>query len=93
MKLVAIYWVDIVGNDDRSWLTMDEVKETTPCPMITVGYMIADSEANIVVASTRSLQTDDDAYGNVNAIPKACIREVVELCDQRPCKNNFGEKI
>ena len=87
MKLVAIYWVDIVGNDDRSWLTMEEAKETTPCPMVTVGYLVAEDDTNIVVASTRSMDTNDDTFGNVNAIPKACVRELKELCDRNPCRN------
>ena len=87
MKLVAVYWVDIVGNDDRSWMTADEVRETTPCPMVTVGYVVAEDANNIVVASTRSTDPSDDAFGNVNAIPKACVKELKELCDKAPCCN------
>tara|TARA_R100000742_G_C4245680_1_gene64669 strand:+ start:448 stop:729 length:282 start_codon:yes stop_codon:yes gene_type:complete len=93
MKLVAVYWTDTCGNDDRTWLTMCEVKEITACPMVTVGYLISDEGGYLLMAGTKSVTSVDDAYGNVNAIPLTCVKEVVELCDNKPCRNNSVEKI
>ena len=98
MKLVAVTWTDTVGHPDNdAWMSKDEAMDMKPAPMTTVGYLLVQTEEYITVASTKSVDDKDDCFGNVNAIPRACITAVVALCDLNNCEsspqNYFGEKI
>ena len=98
MKLVAVTWTDTVGHPDNdAWMSKDEALDMKPAPMTTVGYLLVQTEEYITVASTKSVDDKDDCFGNVNAIPRACITAVVALCDLNNCESNpqnyFGEKI
>ena len=98
MKLVAVTWTDTVGHPDNdAWMSKDEAMDMKPAPMTTVGYLLVQTEEDITVASTKSVDDKDDCFGNVNAIPRACITAVVALCDLNNCENSpqnyFSEKI
>ena len=87
MKLIAVTWTDTVGHPDNDvWMTCDEAKDLKP-----------ERDDFIVIASTKSVDDDDDCFGNVNAIPRPCIKTVVALCDLQQCDNDieayFGEKM
>ena len=85
MKPMIIHWTDTTGQgDQQTWLSSGEVAEMQPCEMVTVGYLLVDDEDYIVVAATRSTDPEDDAFGNVNAIPKCCITSVDSLCCEKP---------
>ena len=87
MDLVLVHWTDTVGHGDSAWMTSDEAIDVKPCPMVTIGYLLFDSESYIVVAGTRSIDVDDDTFGNVNSIPKCCVTAVTAICDRNPCQN------
>ncbi|MGB0165206.1 MAG: hypothetical protein ACPF9I_07335, partial [Candidatus Thalassarchaeaceae archaeon] len=65
-----ILWTDISGQE-RPWLTHEEAISLEPILMKTVGYIIHEDDEKIVVCSTMS--TDEEHYGNVNAIPRGVI--------------------
>ena len=98
MKLIAVTWTDTVGHPDNDvWMTCDEAKELKPVDMTSIGYLLVERDDFIVIASTKSVDDDDDCFGNVNAIPRPCVKAVVALCDLQKCDNDieayFGEKM
>lgn len=85
MTLVIVHWIDTVGHGDNTWLTVGEVMEVKPSPMVTVGFLMKETNDYVVVAATKAEQVDDDIFGNVNAIPRSCITDMREVCSQNPC--------
>ena len=71
-----ILWTDISGQE-RPWLTHEEAISLEPILMKTVGYIIHEDDEKIVVCSTMS--TDEEHYGNVNAIPRGVILAMRDL--------------
>lgn len=71
-----ILWNDISGQE-RPWLTHEEAISLEPILMKTVGYIIHEDDEKIVVCSTMS--TDEEHYGNVNAIPRGVILAMRDL--------------
>jgi hypothetical protein len=65
-----ILWNDISGQE-RPWLTHEEAISLEPILMKTVGYIIHEDDEKIVVCST--MDTEEEHYGNVNAIPRGVI--------------------
>jgi hypothetical protein len=65
-----ILWTDISGQE-RPWLTHEEAVSLEPILMKTVGYIIHEDDEKIVVCST--MATDEEHYGNLNAIPRGVI--------------------
>ena len=86
MNAVIIHWNDIAGQGDRAWMSADEVNDFKPVPMITVGYLLVNTDDFVVVAGTKSTMHEDDSFGNVNAIPKSCITKIQQVCDTQSCK-------
>lgn len=68
--LIVLEWIDITGNDEKPWMTLEEAQAFTPAPMTTVGFLIRETSEFITLCSTIG---QDDA-GNLNCIPKGCIR-------------------
>ena len=71
-----ILWNDISGQE-RPWLTHEEAISLEPILMKTVGYIIHEDDEKIVVCST--MATDEEHYGNVNAIPRGVILAMRDL--------------
>lgn len=95
MRLVVVHWKDTVGHPDNDvWMSLDEALEMKPISMLTAGYLLTENDDFVVVASTKSLNTDEDCVGNVNAIPRSCIMTITDLCEQGHCdSDSFAEKI
>ncbi len=94
MKPVKIHWTDTVGQGDDAWLTSEEVVAIKPCLMVTVGYILVNSDTHVTVAATKAVEDGEDVYGNVNCIPKTCITAVTGLCcgDKETCASPCEEK-
>ena len=71
-----ILWNDISGQE-RPWLTHEEAISLEPILMKTVGYIIHEDDEKIVVCST--MDTEEEHYGNVNAIPRGVILAMRDL--------------
>ena len=71
-----ILWTDISGQE-RPWLTHEEAISLEPILMKTVGYIIHEDDEKIVVCST--MDTEEEHYGNVNAIPRGVILAMRDL--------------
>jgi hypothetical protein len=73
MKIVECLWIDAarVGR----WLDEDET--VTLQPVATVGWLIEDLDDRVVIAA--SFCGDDGSYGDAIAVPRGCIKSLVEL--------------
>lgn len=71
---IIVHWVDIVGVDEP-WITEEEAKALQPAQMITAGWQIHETPEYLVLASTLE-DAEEPQLGNVNCIPKGCIKGV-----------------
>ena len=91
--LVMVRWVDIIGEDQTPWSTIEEAKAMKPAPIITIGKVVENTDHYLTVAS--SWDESSEFLGNLNCIPKGVIEEVSEInlgvSDQVP--GDFDKKI
>lgn len=71
-----VLWTDISGQE-RPWLSYEEAIGLEPILMKTVGYIIHEDDEKVVVCST--MATDEEHYGNVNAIPRGVIIAIGDI--------------
>lgn len=91
--LIMVKWLDILGEDQSPWSTLDEAKELKPAPITSIGKLLEDNDEYLTIAA--SWDDESELVGNVNCIPKGVIREVsrVGVVDPDQNSGNFGEKI
>jgi len=91
--LVMVRWVDIIGEDQSPWSTIEEAKAMKPAPITTIGKVVENTDQYLTVAS--SWDESGEFLGNLNCIPKGVIQEVSEInldvSDQ--VSGDFDEKI
>lgn len=75
--LVMVRWVDIIGEDQNPWSTIEEAKAMKPAPITTIGKVVENTDHYLTVAS--SWDESGDFLGNLNCIPKGVIQEVSEI--------------
>tara|TARA_R110000824_G_scaffold29567_1_gene98306 strand:- start:109 stop:372 length:264 start_codon:yes stop_codon:yes gene_type:complete len=75
--LVLVKWLDIIGEDQNPWSTVEEAKAMKPAPISTIGEVVEDTAEFLTVAS--SWDESGEFLGNLNCIPKGVIREVFEI--------------
>lgn len=68
-------WVDITGAD-KAWMTEEEAMDLKPAHIHTVGAVIREEPAYLVIASSIGAEGE---LGNLNAIPRCCIQHQVPL--------------
>ena len=68
--IVVVEWEDITSNTEP-WLCLAEALELKPARMTTIGWLIADNEDSIIVASSLG---DEKEVSDVNCIPKSVIK-------------------
>jgi len=83
-QCVLVRWTDITSYDG-SWMGLEEAKALKPAQMETLGWIIRSEENYIVVVST--MDSSEDLVGNVNAIPRNAISEIVK----RPVDGPSGD--
>ena len=71
---LVVHWCDIVCVEEP-WITPEEADDLQPAKMITVGWLVKDTEEFLVLASTFE-DAKDPQLGNVNCIPKGVISRI-----------------
>ena len=91
--LVMVRWLDIIGEDQAPWSTVDEAKAMKPAPITTIGKVVENTDQYLTVAS--SWDESGEFLGNLNCIPKGVIQEVSEinLKVSDSVSGDFDEKI
>lgn len=74
--LVLITWID--ASDKPGWHAVEEVVATLTTNLQSVGFFVRQTQRYIFLASDVDLD-DKDTVRNPGAIPKAWIKEAVEL--------------
>ncbi|MDP6740074.1 MAG: hypothetical protein QF404_08680 [Planctomycetota bacterium] len=72
---VEVTWQDITGHD-APWVSTEEAMSIQPTQMVSVGTILRERDEYLVIAGTVDVE---GAYGNINAIPRGCIKAVKAL--------------
>ena len=75
-RYVEVVWDDATSHNE-SWVHKDE--EVTPETVVTRGWLVADKETYVSIASSVSIDPDDEVVGNVATIPRGMIKTMREL--------------
>ena len=76
-KTVRMVWVDPTAAEG-GWITEEEALELVPSTCYTVGIILKVDDGVTVIAGSGSVDADDGGYGDVNALPTCCVREIKE---------------
>jgi len=77
--LMKVVWIDTVETSDGSWQSKEELLESTPASIDSVGYMIKQNEDYIVIAADKATKDDDDLFGRCQVIPKGVVKVMQEI--------------
>lgn len=86
-RLVKVTWKDIEGYEG-AWMSMDDIEESSPVTIETLGWIVVEDESYITMVSSLSL--DQSFGGSVTAIPRGCVESIVLVSELSEC---FDEKI
>jgi hypothetical protein len=73
--LVLVTWDDITGDD--GWQDVKKAAEQKPCLFVSVGWLLKNSPALVVITSAYS--PEDETVGGVTAIPRGVVRSIKPL--------------
>lgn len=76
-KVVEVIWLD--SETDSDWQTVTELLEYSELDCRTVGYLVADRDNSIIIASSIGLGRKDTSVNSAITIPKAAILEIKDL--------------
>lgn len=76
MEIVKITWSDTHGTAEP-WVSPEEAIAITPIDMVTVGYLVEHTDQSVTIAGTMS--DCKEHYGNINCIPRGCVKNIVPL--------------
>ena len=62
------------------WMAAEEAADMEPIPMLTVGWVLKETETYVVLVGTRS-NDGEGLVGDINCIPKALVSQVTRLAD------------
>jgi hypothetical protein len=75
-KIVAVVWLDICTRGDWVGDREEVLKDMTPVPCVTVGWLLYDSPERLIVVDSASKDKD---YGGVTVIPRSVVLKIDEL--------------
>ena len=77
--LVVVTWTDIASRAD--WMDQEEAEKCLPETCLTVGWIVAENEENIVLADSATASGD---WGGTTVIPKSVIKKKKKIAQSRP---------
>jgi len=77
MRIVKIRWHDAVVDSGKTPMSSFDDDYEGPLPCESVGYVVADNDDYMSVATT--LQYNPDNYVEITTIPRGCIESVEYL--------------
>ena len=80
-KLLLVEWLDHCSRD--GWNSLEEAGGMTPVTIITVGWVVKETETFLTLAGTADYSNDDDVHFNsLFLIVKSCITSRKEIDDR-----------
>ena len=70
---VEIHWQDIVS--DSSWVESEKVANATPVDVVSVGYIVKETDEHIVIAHSM-IEKADQKSSDYTVIPWGCVRKM-----------------
>ena len=75
-RYVEVIWDDATSHNE-SWVSKDE--EVLPATVVTRGWLVADKETYVSLASSVSTDPEDIMVGNVSTVPRGMIKSMRDL--------------
>ena len=76
---MKVVWIDTVETSDGSWQSKEELLESIPASVDSVGYMIKQNDDYIVISADKATNDDDDLFGRCQVIPKGVVKSIQEI--------------
>ena len=85
MKLSRVVWIDSEGSTGWEFASK-RMRDRKPGKITTIGYVITDSEDNLLLAQSVGFAEDDGSYSVYNTmnIPRCSIIEQEEIIIESP---------
>jgi len=80
LKIVKVKWIDAM-SDDNTWQELDELAKQKLRPVTCVGWILKETYSSVILIS--SFDTESQCGGGGCVIPKSCIKEIVQLKEDR----------
>ena len=82
-KIVEVLWWDTNESSDSGWVSLKQAKETKPCKIKSLGYLIEDKPDYVTIAADTDgndiIDEKDDLLGRVQTFPRGCIIDIKYL--------------
>ena len=88
--MVNVIWLDTNECSLSVWQTKEELLESKPCTIDSIGYLVEENNEYIIISGDKDYKNEDDIFGRSQVIPKGVIREIQYLViDQsKECEPN-----
>ena len=79
MDMVRVVWLDTNECSLSAWQDKQELLESEPCTISSLGYLVRDDEKCITISADKDDFDKDDLYGRSQVIPKGVVLKVERL--------------
>jgi len=77
--MVNIVWLDTNECSLSVWQTKEELLNSKPCTIDSMGYLVEENEEYIIISADKDYDNEDDIFGRSQVIPKGVIKEIQYL--------------
>ena len=77
--IVKVIWLDTNECSLSVWQTKEELLESHPCSIDSLGYLIKEEEDYIIMSADKDTHNEDDIFGRSQIIPKGTILKIQYL--------------
>jgi hypothetical protein len=74
MKIVNVVWLDTNECSLSGWQSKEELMESKPCTVSSLGYLIKEDKDCITITADKDHY--DDLYGRAQVIPKGVVIKI-----------------
>jgi len=76
MKIVNVVWLDTNECSLSGWQSERELRESKPCSVSSLGYLIKEDKSCITIAADKDHYDQDDLFGRCQVIPKGVVMKI-----------------
>jgi|TARA_R110002020_G_scaffold14560_5_gene51605 hypothetical protein len=79
MDIVRVVWLDTNECSLSTWQTKDELLESKPCQISSLGYLIKKDKNSITISADKDDFDQDDLFGRSQVIPLGVVLRIEHL--------------
>tara|TARA_R100000734_G_C3291733_1_gene83478 strand:- start:573 stop:821 length:249 start_codon:yes stop_codon:yes gene_type:complete len=79
MDIVRVVWLDTNECSLSTWQSKDELLDSEPCQISSLGYLIKKDEKNITISADKDDLDEDDLFGRSQVIPLGVVLRIEYL--------------